>query len=95
MKINHIRGGQGSGKTTKLKAIFDACKKGDALFLSGESTTAGVLQALKQPYSTKQRRYKVVCIDEFNPKNINLNEIGNHPAAQGATFHVAYTAGAA
>lgn len=94
MRINHIRGPAGSGKTTKLQAVFDSCKKGDALFVSGETTTAGIIHAIATPYSTKQRRYKVICIDEFDPKRINMDEVGRHPAGEKAVFHVAHTAGA-
>lgn len=91
MRINHIRGPAGSGKSTMLHAIGKEQGAKRCLFVLGceMSSTAGILRALDNlPDVT------TILIDEFNPKTINLKKLAQHERAPQIVVHVVHVAGA-
>lgn len=91
MRINHIRGPAGSGKSTMLHAIHKQQGSKNCLLVYGSelTSTAGILRALENlPDVT------TILIDEFNPKTINLKKLAQHERAPQLVVHVVHTAGA-
>lgn len=90
MRINHLRGPAGSGKSTALQAIYKKQGAKNCLFVGEGSTTNGVLSALDT-----SPRIMTILIDDFNPKRINLKKIAQHESAPRLVVWVAHKAGPA
>lgn len=90
MRINHIRGPAGSGKSTMLHAIEKQQGAKRCLLVYGGSSTASILQALD-----KSPKITTILIDEFNPKTISLEKLALHERAPDLVVHAAHLAGEA
>jgi ABC-type cobalamin/Fe3+-siderophores transport system ATPase subunit len=89
MKINHIRGPVGSGKSTMLNAIYKKQGAKQCLMLGGDHNTASVISALNKSMD-RGLPITTLLIDEFNPRK-NLKQISQHALAPRLVVHVAHS----
>lgn len=88
MRVNHIKGPAGSGKTTMLRAIFAKFGKDRCLFVGGDSTTSGIIK-----YLDILPQVDTILIDDFDGRRISLKKIAKHVSAPRLVVHVAHVAG--
>lgn len=87
MRVNHIKGPAGSGKSTMLQAVMKQQGARNCLLIGGHSTTKGVIQALE-----RRPNVTTLLIDDFDGRRINLKKIAQHERACQLVVHVAHTA---